>query len=67
MTDVEIQVRDNGPIRIRGPITIHDAEGNTFDISGQEVVALCRCGHSNRKPFCDATHRIEGFQSSPRA
>ena len=67
MSDVEIRLRDNGPLRIRGPITVLDAEGNAFDISGQEVVALCRCGHSNRKPFCDATHRIAGFESAPRA
>jgi CDGSH-type Zn-finger protein len=65
--EVVITVRDNGPLRIRGPITVLDAEGNPFDISGQEVVALCRCGRSGRKPFCDATHRLEGFASTPRA
>jgi CDGSH-type Zn-finger protein len=32
-----------------------------------EVTALCRCGMSQTKPFCDATHRNCGFESAPRA
>jgi CDGSH-type Zn-finger protein len=66
MADVVIIVRDNGPYRITGPITLRDAEGNEFALP-EGTIALCRCGHSSRKPFCDATHRTCGFESAPRA
>jgi CDGSH-type Zn-finger protein len=64
MADVTIEVRDNGPYRIRGGATIIDAAGNTFET--QELVALCRCGHSSNKPFCDAAHKSNDFESCPR-
>jgi CDGSH-type Zn-finger protein len=66
VSEVEITVRDNGPYRITGPIVLKDAEGNVFELPG-ETIALCRCGQSNRKPFCDATHRTCGFENAPRA
>jgi CDGSH-type Zn-finger protein len=65
MAETEIKVRDNGPLRIEGDYTIVDADGNSFAVTG--VTALCRCGQSSKKPFCDATHRTIGFQSAPRA
>ncbi len=61
MADITIQVRDNGPYLIRGGATVTDAEGKTFEV--KDVVALCRCGQSNTKPFCDGTHNGAGFQS----
>jgi CDGSH-type Zn-finger protein len=64
-TEVTILVRDNGPYSVRGPIKLVDAEGNEFIV--EQSVALCRCGHSSNKPFCDSTHRAIGFQSAPRA
>ncbi len=65
MADITITVRDNGPYLVRGGATIVDAEGNQFEV--QDVVALCRCGHSEKKPFCDAVHKSIGFDSCPRA
>jgi CDGSH-type Zn-finger protein len=65
MADITITVRDNGPYRISGGATITDAEGKTYEV--QDVVALCRCGHSANKPFCDGQHKTNGFQSAPRA
>jgi CDGSH-type Zn-finger protein len=65
MADIEIKVRDNGPYLIKGNCTVMDAEGNPYEV--QETIALCRCGHSGKKPFCDGTHRSTGFQSAPRA
>lgn len=59
-----IKVRDNGPLLVKGPITLVDAEGNEFET--KEAFSLCRCGRSSNKPFCDGSHR-EGFQSEPRA
>lgn len=60
-----IQVKDDGPYVVRGGITIVDGEGNPFEV--KESVALCRCGQSANKPFCDGTHNKVGFESAPRA
>jgi CDGSH-type Zn-finger protein len=65
--DVEIKVRDNGPYKVRGPVRIVDGEGVAFDVPAGEIVALCRCGASRTKPFCDASHRESGFASCVRA
>ena len=56
MSEVKISVRDHGPLLITGPIVLEDAAGQTFDIAGKEKVALCRCGASANKPYCDNTH-----------
>ncbi|MBI2911409.1 MAG: CDGSH iron-sulfur domain-containing protein [Chloroflexi bacterium] len=56
-----ITVRANGPYRINGRMKIVDHEGNVL-FEGTNVV-LCRCGHSESKPFCDSSHRRVGFQS----
>ncbi len=63
---VEIKVRDHGPYKVTGPVRLIDAEGNTWDVS-EGPIALCRCGRSRRKPFCDRTHREERFESCERA
>jgi CDGSH-type Zn-finger protein len=62
---VEIKVRDNGPYKVSGPVTIVDAEGNRFAVPDGPV-ALCRCGRSQTKPFCDASHKA-GFDACERA
>jgi CDGSH-type Zn-finger protein len=62
---VEIKVRDNGPYKVIGPVTIIDAEGNRFAVP-EGPVALCRCGRSQTKPFCDASHKA-GFDACERA
>lgn len=51
----------NGPIRIEGEFTIHDAEGAQFGLAGRTVISLCRCGQSANKPFCDGSHARIGF------
>lgn len=51
----------NGPLFISGPIRVTDAQGNI--IREDTRVALCRCGASANKPFCDGTHRAIGFKS----
>jgi CDGSH-type Zn-finger protein len=66
MADVTITLRDNGPYFVAGPIKIVDATGAEFTVK-EEVIALCRCGHSGHKPFCDGTHRKVEFKSEPRA
>ena len=67
MTDVRITVRDNGNLKVEGPITLLDGSGNPFPLEPGVPVFLCRCGGSPTKPFCDASHRAAGLQSAPRA
>ena len=64
MADVEITIRNNGPYRVSGPIKLLDADGNAVDLGGREGFALCRCGGSTNKPFCDGTHSKIGFQGA---
>ena len=65
MHDVTITATDNGPNLVRGKVTLLDAEGNEYEAS--EVIALCRCGHSGTKPFCDGTHERVRFAAANRA
>ncbi len=67
MSDVTIKVRENGSILVTGPITLTDHLGNKYDLTGKENVALCRCGHSSRKPFCDGAHKNSGFVGNETA
>jgi len=65
---ITIRCRENGPLVLQGPFKICDHLGNEFPIpAGKDVVALCRCGHSNNKPFCDGSHRTCGFQAAEKA
>lgn len=64
MADVTIKTRDNGPLLVSGPVNLTDSQGNSFDLTGKENFALCRCGHSANKPFCDGAHRTAGFVSA---
>jgi len=51
----------DGPLYVRGEITIVDAEGG--EIANGTRFALCRCGQSANKPFCDNSHRDAGFRA----
>jgi CDGSH iron-sulfur domain-containing protein 3 len=66
VNDVTIKVRDSGPYLVRGPVTLIDAEGNAYVLEGDNI-ALCRCGRSQNKPFCDASHKTNGFEAVGRA
>jgi CDGSH-type Zn-finger protein len=52
----------NGPYLIRGPFVMADQDGNEIEV-GRRVVALCRCGRSQTRPFCDGTHKAIGFRA----
>ena len=68
MADVTITVRSNGPYRLAGSFKLVDAEGNEIKVeSEREFVALCRCGQSANKPFCDGAHKESGFQAESKA
>lgn len=65
MPEVTIKVRDNGPYLVSGTVTITDALGQPFVVEGDNMV-LCRCGGSQTKPFCDGSHKTNGFCSATR-
>jgi CDGSH-type Zn-finger protein len=67
MSDTNIQVSVNGPLRISGTFDITDATGAKFDLAGRTAIALCRCGHSQNKPFCDGAHNAAAFKSDEKA
>jgi len=54
-----ITLAANGPLLVKGPVTVLDDKGTA--IPTKEGFALCRCGGSSNKPFCDGTHRRIGF------
>ncbi|UGS37926.1 CDGSH iron-sulfur domain-containing protein [Capillimicrobium parvum] len=64
---VEIKVRDDGPYKVTGPVRLIDADGAPYTLPEGSAIALCRCGQSATKPFCDASHRTAGFTSCERA
>lgn len=66
MSETKIRIRDNGPFLVEGPVTLEDAEGNTYTIE-KPTIALCRCGQSANRPFCDGAHKGCGFESNERA
>jgi len=56
---VQITVREHGPLVVEGRISIIDPSGVASIKEG--ATALCRCGGSKNKPYCDGTHRTNGF------
>jgi CDGSH-type Zn-finger protein len=52
----------DGPLLVRGPFTIADQDGTEIEVH-QRTVALCRCGRSRNKPFCDGRHKVVGFRA----
>ncbi len=63
-----IKVRRNGPylVDVGEDVTLIDWNGQSYEIA-RRPFALCRCGHSKTKPFCDGTHREVGFEASEAA
>jgi uncharacterized Fe-S cluster protein YjdI len=57
--DKKISVLDKGPIKVAGPCTITLADGSTME--KPNGISLCRCGGSANKPFCDGSHKSNGF------
>ena len=52
----------DGPLLVRGPVRLVDAHGRELE-HRREPVALCRCGKSRLRPFCDGTHKLIGFRA----
>lgn len=67
---IEIAATRNGPFRLSGDLgelTLSDADGNPYDLTGKKRVFLCRCGASTTKPFCDGQHSRIGFEAAEAA
>jgi uncharacterized Fe-S cluster protein YjdI/CDGSH-type Zn-finger protein len=60
---VQLRVGRHGPIFVRGAVEVTVDDG--APISADSRVALCRCGLSARKPFCDNSHRAAGWRDQP--
>ncbi len=66
--EVVIKTRENGPYKIMGAVRLIDADGREYHLPDDgRPLALCRCGGSSTKPFCDGTHRRIGFEAAERA
>lgn len=67
---INVLARKNGPYVVSGDLNelnLTDADGNKYDLTGKQTVALCRCGASTNKPFCDGQHSKIGFQAAEAA
>jgi CDGSH-type Zn-finger protein len=62
---VTIETIKNGPYIVTGEVELKDGNGNKFPV--EKRMALCRCGASTEKPFCDGTHSKIGFQAAEKA
>lgn len=61
---VRITTTPNGPYIVEGEIELRDPTGMLIPTSGKGRLALCRCGASTKKPFCDGTHSKLGFKAA---
>jgi hypothetical protein len=62
MPNANIKVTKNGPLLVEGGCSLRDNEGTL--LAEQGPYALCRCGGSGKKPFCDGTHIKIGFENT---
>jgi len=67
MAEIKIVATPNGPYLVEGPVQIVDATGQPVDTGNRPRIALCRCGGSAKKPFCDGTHGRIGFKADEAA
>jgi len=59
-TNVKVTVLANGPLMVEGNITVVKKDGTSE--TKETKVFLCRCGHSQNKPYCDGLHKSNNFQ-----
>jgi CDGSH-type Zn-finger protein len=62
MSEARITPYRDGPLIVRGPFVLADQDGNEITV-GRRTVALCRCGKSRIRPFCDGTHKVARFSA----
>ena len=62
MDEATITPYRDGPLLVRGPFRLLDQDGNEIDVD-RGTVALCRCGKSRLRPFCDGSHKVVRFRA----
>jgi CDGSH-type Zn-finger protein len=67
MAATKLTIRNNGSVKVEGDFEVVDQEGKPFGLGGRANIALCRCGYSQSKPFCDGAHKNANFQSAIQA
>jgi CDGSH-type Zn-finger protein len=63
---VSITACPDGPLLVRGDLVLFDDDGERIQ-PHRRTFALCRCGASAIRPFCDGSHKLVGFRTSPPA
>ena len=66
MDEATITPYRDGPLLVRGPFRMLDQDGNDIEVD-RETVALCRCGKSRLRPFCDGSHKVVRFRAPSAA
>ena len=66
MEQARITAYRDGPLLVRGSFRLEDQNGNPID-AGRETIALCRCGKSRMRPFCDGSHKVVRFRAPSAA
>lgn len=64
MSESKITVSLNGSLKVEGDVELVDHDGNKIATREGAPYFLCRCGHSQNKPFCDGSHKRVGFEGS---
>ena len=65
MSEIIVRCKTNGPLIVEGAVKVLDANGNAYPINpAKPSVALCRCGLSAGKPFCDGSHSRQSWVSN---
>lgn len=57
----------NGPLQVKGTFKLLDPDGEEYDLEGQRILLLCRCGKSGNQPFCDSSHTQNAFVTHDQA
>ena len=60
---VTVKAVRNVPLQVKGTFKLLDPDGQEYDLEGQRILLLCRCGRSKNQPFCDSSHTRDGFVS----
>ncbi len=66
MDEATITPYRDGPLLVRGPFRMLDQDGNEIEVD-RDTVALCRCGKSRLRPFCDGSHKVVRFRAPSAA
>ena len=62
MDEATITPYRDGPLLVRGPFRLRDQDGEEIEVD-RGTVALCRCGKSRLRPFCDGSHKVVRFRA----